>query len=99
MPVNPLQVFQKLDPELLKAIENNRILALKDGVLPKKFKILIEMAMIADHGAVDGVRSLAKQAMEAGASKDEIAEVLRIVLFISGTSSVYAAGKALADLY
>ena len=97
MPVNPLQVFEKLDPELLNAVENNRTLALTDGVISRKFKILIAMAFYAAHGVVDGVRALAGQAIEAGASKEELAEVLRVALFLGGVGSIYTAGRALQD--
>ena len=74
MAENPLKTFEKLDPKLLKLVEDNRQLALSDGVLPKKFKLLIAMVLDASHGAVGGVTSLAKAAMQAGASQEEIAE-------------------------
>ena len=41
MSENPLKVFETLDPVLLKAVEDNRELALSDGALPKKYKYLI----------------------------------------------------------
>jgi len=55
----PLKIFEKLDPELLKLVENTRELALTDGALPKKFKLLIAMALDASHGAIQGVKALA----------------------------------------
>lgn len=99
MPEHPLQVFDKIDPELRKAVEDLRVLALSDGALPKKYKLLIAMALDAAHGASDGVGSLANQAIQAGATKDEIAETLRVALFISGAGSTYTAGRALAGLF
>ena len=74
MPENPLKVFETLDPELLKVVENTRELALSDGALPRKYKYLMAMVLDAAHGAEGGVANLAQAAMRAGASKEEVAE-------------------------
>jgi len=95
----PLKIFETLDPELLNLVENTRDLALADGALPKKFKLLIAMALDASHGTVQGVRALAQAAMRAGASKEEIVEALRVAQYISGVGSVYTAAHALKDLF
>ncbi len=96
---NPLEVFERLDPELLKLVENNREVALSDGALPKKFKILIAMALDASKGTIQGVNSLAQAAMQAGATKEEIAETLRVTHFICGAGSVYTSAHALKELF
>ncbi len=95
----PLKIFEKLDPELLKLVENTRELALTDGALPKKFKLLIAMALDASHGAVQGVKALAQAAMQAGATKEEITEALRVAQYVSGAGSVYTAAHALNELF
>ena len=95
----PLKIFEKLDPELLKLVENTRELALTDGALLKKFKLLIAMALDASHGAVQGVKALAKAAMQAGATKEEITEALRVAQYVSGVGSVYTAAHALNELF
>jgi len=97
MSEHPLKIFEKLDPELLKLVENTRELALADGALPKKFKLLIAMALDASHGAVQGVKALAQAAMQAGATKEEIAEALRVTQYICGVGSVYTAAQALKE--
>jgi len=74
---DPLKVFERLDPELLKLVGNTRELALADGALPKKVKLLMAMALDASHGTVEGVRALSQAAMRAGATKEEIAETVR----------------------
>ena len=99
MAENPLKTFEKLDPKLLKLVEDNRQLALSDGVLPKKFKLLIAMVLDASQGAVGGVTSLARAAMQAGASKEEIAEALRVAHYITGVGSIYTAARALNELF
>lgn len=99
MQEHPLKTLEKLDPELLRLVEDTRQLALGDGVLPRKFKFLIALALDAAHGAVDGVKSLAQAAMHAGATKEEIAETLRVAQYISGVGSVYTASRALKELF
>ena len=58
------------------------------------------MALAVDAAikATRGVRSLALQALQAGATKQEIAEVLRVAQLIGGIGSVYTAAEALRDV-
>jgi alkylhydroperoxidase/carboxymuconolactone decarboxylase family protein YurZ len=95
---SPLKVLERLDPELLRVVENTRELAFADGALPRKFKLLIAMVLDASHGAVQGVKSLAQAAVQAGATRDEIGEALRVAQYVSGVGSVYTAAQALKDL-
>ena len=99
MSESPLKILERLDPELLRVVENTRELALADGALPRKFKLLIAMALDASHGAVQGVKSLAQAAIQAGATKDEIREALRVAQYVSGVGSVYTAAQALKELF
>jgi len=101
MPENPLKTIETLDPELAKAVENTRklSLALGDGALPKKYKYLIAMVLDATHGADAGVRNLAQAAMHAGATKEEVADALRVAYFIDGLGCVYVAARGLAGLF
>jgi alkylhydroperoxidase/carboxymuconolactone decarboxylase family protein YurZ len=96
---HPLEVFRRIDPEIFQHVEDSHEFALSDGALPKKFKILIAMALDAAAGTVDGVRSLTRAALTAGATKEEIAETLRVAQYISGVGSTYTAGRALAELF
>ena len=98
MPENPLKIFEDLDPELLELVRQNHDLALEEGALPKKTKLLIALAVDATIKATGGVRSLALQALQAGATKEEIAETLRIAQYIGGVGSVYTAAEALRDV-
>jgi alkylhydroperoxidase/carboxymuconolactone decarboxylase family protein YurZ len=96
---HPLMIYEKLDPELLKQVENSSDFAFGDGALPRKYKLLIGMALDASFGAVQGVKSLAQQAIEAGATKEEITEALRVAKHLSGVGCVYTAGQALKELF
>jgi len=98
MSFNPLEPIAKSDQELIGQIENGRSLAFEPGALGKKEKLLIAMALDASHGAATGVRSLATQAIQAGASIQEIMEALRVTAFISGAGSMYTAAEGLREV-
>lgn len=99
MAEHPLKVFEAIDPELLKLVENTKTFALADGVLPRKIKLLIAMALDASHGTVQGVKSLTQQAIQAGATQEEIVEALRVTQYISGAGAVYTAAHAFRELF
>jgi alkylhydroperoxidase/carboxymuconolactone decarboxylase family protein YurZ len=99
MPEHPLAIFEKTDPELRKSIQRSNEFTFSDGALPKKFKLLVAMALDASHGTVDGVKSLAGQAMEAGATREEVMEALRVTHYISGVGAVYTAARAFKELF
>ncbi len=98
MPDHPLSPIKKLDPEFMKRLEETEALVYADGALPGKIKLLMAMAFDAAAGAAGGVRALAEQAMNAGATKEEIAETLRVAFLLSGVGSLYAASFGLKDI-
>lgn len=91
-------VFSKVDPKLLEGVAAASELAFCEGKIPLKYKLLMAMALDAAHGASKGVRSLAEQAMRAGASSEEVAEALRVAFYISGCGSVYTAAEGLREI-
>jgi alkylhydroperoxidase/carboxymuconolactone decarboxylase family protein YurZ len=97
MPQDPLKALEELDPEFHKAVRNTAEFALADGALPRKVKLLIALALDASHGAVGGVTALTRAATHAGASKQEIAEALRVAWYISGAGGAYTAARGLGD--
>ncbi|MGA2959204.1 MAG: carboxymuconolactone decarboxylase family protein [Thermodesulfobacteriota bacterium] len=82
MAEHPLKIFEKVDPELLKLVQDTNSLALD-----------------ASQGTAEGIRSLAQQAMKAGATQEEIAEAIRVAQYICGVGSVYTAAHAFKDLF
>jgi alkylhydroperoxidase/carboxymuconolactone decarboxylase family protein YurZ len=98
MAEHPLKIIEKLDLELFKNVETAQTLALAEGALPRKVKLLMAMALDASHGTVEGVKSLTQQAMKAGATKEEVMETLRVAQYISGVGCVYTAAHAFKDL-
>ena len=99
MAEHPLKILERVDPELLKLVEKTNALALDDGALPRKFKLLIAMALDASHGTVEGVKALAQQAIQAGAKREEIMEALRVAQYISGVGCVYTAARAFQGIF
>jgi alkylhydroperoxidase/carboxymuconolactone decarboxylase family protein YurZ len=98
VPEHPLKIYEDLDPKLLSLVNDTQKLALDDGALPRKIKLLIAMVLDAVHGASEGVQSLAKQAIEAGATREEIAEALRVAQYVCGVGCVYTAARALKEV-
>ncbi len=92
-------IKEKSNPELLKLVKAMNDFALADGALQRKIKFLIAMALDASENAVKGVRSLAEQAMKAGATREEIVETLRVAQYIFGVGSVCTAARAFKDLF
>jgi alkylhydroperoxidase/carboxymuconolactone decarboxylase family protein YurZ len=95
---NPLQVIKNEDPELVNLLDNSHELAFAEGGIPLKYKFLIAMSLDAANGAVDGMKVLAMQAMQAGATKEEVMQAVRITNYIFGVGSVYTAARALNDI-
>jgi alkylhydroperoxidase/carboxymuconolactone decarboxylase family protein YurZ len=99
MPENPLEAVLKIDPGLVEHMRTADDWAFADGALSRKTKLLIALAYDAAHGAANGVRSLAHDAIKAGATREEIGEALRVAYVLSGIGSVYVASQGLKDLF
>jgi alkylhydroperoxidase/carboxymuconolactone decarboxylase family protein YurZ len=95
----PLKIYEKLDPVLLQHVQESSDFAFADGAIPRKYKLLIGMAFDASYGAVNGVKSLAQQAIDAGATKEEITEALRVAQHLSGVGCVYVGAHVLKELF
>jgi alkylhydroperoxidase/carboxymuconolactone decarboxylase family protein YurZ len=97
MAEHPLETIRKIDPRFMDHLKQTDELVYADGALPRKVKLLMALAFDAAHGASDGVRALAQAAMKAGATKEEIAEAVRVAYQLSGVGSVYTASRGLKD--
>lgn len=98
MSENPLQVIIDSDAEFFQLLEDTRETSFTEDGIPLKYKLLMAMALDASKGAVNGVASLALQAMEAGATKEEVMQAIRVTHYICGVGSVYVAANALKDV-
>jgi alkylhydroperoxidase/carboxymuconolactone decarboxylase family protein YurZ len=96
---HPLKIYERLDPKLLERVEKNRRFAMGGEALPLKFKPLLVMALDASQGADQGVRANAAAALRAGATKEEVAETLRVTQYVCGVGSTYVAAHALENMF
>jgi alkylhydroperoxidase/carboxymuconolactone decarboxylase family protein YurZ len=99
MPSNPLKSICAIDPKFMDHLKTTNEMLYADGALPKKFKYLMAMAFDAVHGAIPGVHFLAQQAISNGATKEEIAEVLRLAYHFGGIGAVYIGSQGLDGLF
>ena len=98
MQENPFTSLEKLDPKLAGLLDQSRSLAFTDGALPRKYKLLVALALQSAHLADEAIKSFAGMALQAGATREEIAEVLRVVQYINGVGGVLTAASALQHL-
>ena len=99
---HPVSTMMTIDPELTKNLQVSEEFVYADGARPpppRKMKLLIAMAYDAANGAVNGVIALAAQALNAGATKEEIGEALRVAYLLGGIGSVYVASQGLKELF
>ena len=95
MPEQPMTLYRNLDPKFAGLVHDAGELALADGALPRKTKLLIAMLFDAEHGATEGVQALARQALQAGTTRQEILEALRVAEYLCGVGCLFTAAKAL----
>ncbi len=96
---NPFDVLKENNPQLFERAVSARDLAFRDGALSRKQRLLIAIALDASEGASDGVKNLARQALDAGATREEIFETLDVAYYITGVGSIYAAIRGLEEIF
>ncbi|HVO40003.1 MAG TPA: carboxymuconolactone decarboxylase family protein [Spirochaetia bacterium] len=99
MPENPLSTMARIDPTLVEHMRREDDWAFADGALTRTTKLLMALAYDAALGAENGVRALAREAVSAGATKEEIGEALRVAWVLSGIGSAYVAAQGLKELF
>jgi alkylhydroperoxidase/carboxymuconolactone decarboxylase family protein YurZ len=95
---DPLETIRKIDPAFTKNFEAADAFAFSDGALSKKIKLLMAMAFDAVNGAANGVAALARSAMQEGATKEEIAETIRVAVNLGGVGAAYIASEGLKGI-
>lgn len=87
------------DPRLLQAfIDQFNCTNTDMKVLPKKYRELIVMAIGAAKGVETTTKVHAENAVKAGATVDEICEVLRIIFFTCGVTALIPASEILEEI-
>jgi alkylhydroperoxidase/carboxymuconolactone decarboxylase family protein YurZ len=98
MPEHPLSTLEKLDQKMMAHLRATHALIFCEGAMPKKYKLLMAMAFDAAHGADQGVKALAGSALKEGATREEIAEALRVAYHLAGVGALYTASSGLKEL-
>lgn len=95
-----LETHRKManDPRLLGAFLASYKNCETECVIPKKYHEMIVMAIGVATGSEQTIRVHGNRAIEAGATMDEIGEVLRILLFTVGVTKVNPAMILLEEL-
>ncbi|OUJ18684.1 Damma-carboxymuconolactone decarboxylase-like protein [Methanonatronarchaeum thermophilum] len=90
-----LQTIEDIEPENLGRYRrcNNKIL--QDGALPAKTKILVALAVVASKQCEPCTESQMKSALNNGATKEEIMELMEVIFITSGAPAVAACKDAL----
>jgi len=76
--------YKEHDSEFAAIVSHVVDTSMNPQALDAKTKYLVVLALDVLKGAEQGVKVLAKQAREAGASEQEIKEVIRLAYFVSG---------------
>ena len=98
MTEHPLKILMDNDPGLIDLDRAASAYEFSDGVLPRKVKLLMALAIDASLGAVGGVHALAKEALDAGATRDEILETARVVHFVAGHGRLHVIAQGLKEV-
>jgi len=80
--------FGELLPDVLKRVRDQGEDAYRDGVLDAKTKRLVSMAIALGAGCRNCVLGQTMYALEAGATREEILEVIAVVVSMRGTTGV-----------
>ena len=92
------EVMASKNPEMFKAFFKFRSEILEKGVLPKKTKQLMAIAIYAATRFDFGLNVHIKQALNAGATEDEILETLSLVILTAGLPGYIDGIKALKSV-
>jgi AhpD family alkylhydroperoxidase len=93
-----LETLDELEPEFLHKYNMCNSKLLQDGALPAKTKILMALAVVASKQCEACVASQMKSALNNGATKEEIMEVMDVIFITSGAPAVAACRHALKML-
>ncbi len=89
-----VEKMSSYDADFFAEIEGVMKQALNPDALDKKTSLLIVLALDALKGAGEGVKVVAGQAREAGASDEEIKEALRLAYYVAGMDIIKASVNA-----
>ncbi len=87
--------LKELSPEIHGALARIRDVAYADGGVPGKHKLLVALAIAASVKCEPCIRMYAEKAVNAGATREEAAEILNVTMAMGGCVGEAWAHKAL----
>ncbi len=93
-----LDMYEELNPELLEIIGKFDKIILKDGALPTKTKRLIALGIIISNQCGYCVEQQLRAAINAGATKEEIVDLMGVVLLTSGAPALASCRDTIAEI-
>ena len=96
---NHWELLKEMDPDLSEKIVSWRSTVESNELIPAKYQELMRVAMGCVLRFTPAIKTHAKLALEAGATKDEIFATLMQAMLMGGVPSFREAGMALCDLF
>lgn len=93
-----ISAYTDIDPEMFRAYRQYRSALLDEGVLPRKDKLLMAIAILTATKQGDAMDMYASIARREGATPAELRDALRVGILFSGGPGI-AAAAAVASRY
>ena len=89
--------YTALDPEMFRAYRDFRYVLLDQGVIPRKDKLLMVLAILTTHHQGDAMGMYAGIARKEGATAEEIRDALRVGILFAGGPGIVAASQTAVE--
>ena len=94
---DPYTVYRDFDAELVDDFLDSEKKLFTEGVLSKKMKYLIAVALGAFNTSEGGVRAYTRNALREGATWEEIKEALRVAYYIGDANPFWTFVRSFRD--
>ena len=92
---NNVKELGKVLPDVMKGFQSTMALAWEDGAVSKKTKDLIAIALAVSAGCEGCIGVHSQSLVKLGVTRQELAEVLGVAIFMGGGPAVMREGEAL----
>jgi alkylhydroperoxidase/carboxymuconolactone decarboxylase family protein YurZ len=92
------ELLAQYSPELTKQSQEDTAFIRSDSALPAWVKLLMAMQLDSIFNHPKGARSYGKQAVDHGATKEQVVEAIKILRMYGGRPAMATGAEALQDL-
>ena len=89
-----ISIYTELDPEMFRAYRDFRTVLLDQGVIPRKDKLLMVLALLTALHEGEAMHMYAEIARNEGATGEEVRDAMRVGILFSGGPGIVAASGA-----